>query len=57
MKFLGDMGISQAAIEWLNGQGFNAVHVRNINMGRSLDIEILSKAYLLSVNSVQPNLR
>lgn len=44
MKFLGDMGISQAAIQWLSEQGFDAIHVRNVNMHRSLDAEILSKA-------------
>ena len=44
MKFLGDMGVSQAAIKWLKGQGFDAIHVRDINMRRSLDGEILSKA-------------
>ncbi|MCR4292827.1 MAG: DUF5615 family PIN-like protein [Candidatus Kuenenia sp.] len=44
MKFPGDMGISQAAIKWLNEQGLDAIHVRNINMCRSSDTEILLKA-------------
>lgn len=44
MKFLADMGVSQTTVKWLNKQGFNATHVRDVNMNRSLDAEILSKA-------------
>ncbi len=44
MKFLADMGVSQTTVKWLNKQGFNAIHVRDVNMNRSLDAEILSKA-------------
>ncbi|MBI2472811.1 MAG: DUF5615 family PIN-like protein [Planctomycetes bacterium] len=44
MKFLADMGISHTTVRWLNNQGFDATHVRDVNMHRSLDAEILSKA-------------
>lgn len=44
MKFLADMGISQTTVKWLNKQGRDAIHVRDVDMYRSLDAEILSKA-------------
>lgn len=44
MKFLADMGISQTTVKWLKGQGFYAVHGRNLNMHRASDPEILEKA-------------
>lgn len=44
MKFLADMGISQTTVHWLKEQGFEVVHIRDINMHRSLDSEILAKA-------------
>lgn len=44
MKFLTDMGISQTTVKWLKEQGFNAVHVRTLNMHRASDIEIVEKA-------------
>ncbi len=44
MKFLADMGISQTTVKWLNKEGFDTIHVRDINMHRSLDAEILLKA-------------
>ena len=44
MKFLADMGISQTTVKWLNKQGRDAIHVRDVGMYRSLDAEILSKA-------------
>ncbi len=44
MKFLADMGISQTTVEWLNKQGFDAVHVRDKGMHKSSDTEIVKKA-------------
>lgn len=44
MKFLADMGISQTTVKWLKEQGFDAVHVRNMDMHRASDPEILQKA-------------
>lgn len=44
MKFLADMGISQATVKWLKEQGFGAVHVRDKNMHCASDSEILGKA-------------
>ncbi|WKZ19758.1 MAG: DUF5615 family PIN-like protein [Candidatus Jettenia sp. CY-1] len=44
MKFLADMGIFQTTVKWLHNQGFDAIHVRDVTMHRSLDTEILSKA-------------
>lgn len=44
MKFLADMGISQTTVHSLKEQGFEVVHIRDINMHRSLDSEILTKA-------------
>lgn len=44
MKFLADMGVSQTTVKWLKEQGFDAVHVRDMNMHRASDTEILGKA-------------
>lgn len=44
IKFLADMGISQTIVHWLKEQGFEVVHIRDINMHRSLDSEILAEA-------------
>ena len=44
-KFLADMGISQATVKWLNEQGRDAIHARDVGMCRSLDAEILSRRY------------
>ncbi len=44
MKFLADMGISRSTVDWLEKQGLEAVHVRNLGMSRALDAEIISKA-------------
>jgi predicted nuclease of predicted toxin-antitoxin system len=44
MKFLADMGISQALVTWLRENGFDAIHVRELGMHRASDAEILLKA-------------
>lgn len=44
ITFLADMGISQATVKWLREQGFDAFHVRDMNMYRATDAEILEKA-------------
>jgi predicted nuclease of predicted toxin-antitoxin system len=44
MKFLADMGISQTTVDWLRRQGFDAIHVRDLNMHRALDAAIVEKA-------------
>src|SRR5689334_11807985 len=42
MRFLGDMGVSIRIVEWLREQGHDAIHVREIGMGQSLDTDILA---------------
>jgi predicted nuclease of predicted toxin-antitoxin system len=44
ITFLADMGISQTTVKWLKEQGFDAFHVRDMNMHRATDTEILGKA-------------
>jgi len=44
ITFLADMGISQTTVKWLKEQGFDAFHVRDMNMHRATDTEILEKA-------------
>lgn len=44
MKFLADMGIAQSTVKWLSDQGNNAGHVRNLNMHKASDEEIVAKA-------------
>lgn len=44
MKFIADMGISQTTVKWLREQGFDAIHVRDINMHRASDAAIVKKA-------------
>jgi len=48
MRFLGDMGVSIRTairiVEWLRGQGHDAIHVRELGMGQSLDSAILARA-------------
>jgi predicted nuclease of predicted toxin-antitoxin system len=46
MKFLADMGISQSTVKWLRQQGYDTIHIRDLNMHRAADdtiIEIASK--------------
>lgn len=44
VKFFADMGISQTTVKWLKEQGFDAIHVKDMNMHRASDPEILKKA-------------
>ncbi len=44
MRFLADMGISKATVDWLQERGFEADHVRDYGMSRALDTEIICKA-------------
>lgn len=44
MKFLADMGISQRTVAWLQAQGHDALHVRELQMQRAADADILAKA-------------
>ena len=44
MRFLGDMGVSIRVVEWLREHGYDAVHVRELGMGQSLDANILARA-------------
>jgi len=44
MRFLANMGISSRTVEWLREQGHNAVHLREQDLQRAPDDEILAKA-------------
>lgn len=44
MKFLADMGISQTTINWLKENGYDAIHLREENLQRISDVEIIKKA-------------
>jgi predicted nuclease of predicted toxin-antitoxin system len=44
MRFLTDMGISQATVHWLRSHGHDAKHLREEGLQRLSDSEIFSKA-------------
>lgn len=44
MKFLADMGISLRTVAWLRSQGYDVVHLRDEELQRLPDSEILAKA-------------
>ncbi|MEM7734316.1 MAG: DUF5615 family PIN-like protein [Deinococcota bacterium] len=44
MRFLADMGISPKTVVFLNSQGYDATHLRDSNLERLADPEVLSKA-------------
>ncbi len=44
IKFLADMGISLKTVEWLRKIGYDAVHLREQNLQRLPDNEVLIKA-------------
>ena len=44
MRFLADAGISPRTVEFLRGQGHEAVHVRELGLQRASDREIVDKA-------------
>lgn len=43
MKFLADMGISQSTVRWLRENGYDAVHLREENLHKISDAEIIEK--------------
>lgn len=44
MKFLADMGISMRTVLWLRSNDYNVIHLREVDLQRSTDEEILVKA-------------
>jgi len=44
MRFLADMGVDVRVTRWLNEHGHDAIHLRDENLHRLLDAEILEKA-------------
>lgn len=44
MKFLSDMGISPKTVAFLQSLGYDAVHLHDQNLDRSMDTTILAKA-------------
>lgn len=44
MRFLADMGISQATVKWLRDQGHDAVHLAEEGLSKMLDEDIMVKA-------------
>jgi predicted nuclease of predicted toxin-antitoxin system len=45
MRFLADMGISQAAVAWLQAQGHDATHLRDEGLQKLENGEIFTKAF------------
>ena len=50
MKFLADMGISQSTVKWLREKGYDAVHLREEDLHKMSDKDIVKKAR----NETQP---
>jgi len=44
VRFLANMGVSQLVIEWLKSSGHDAVHLREHDLQRMKDPDILAKA-------------
>ena len=44
MKFLADMGISQSTVKWLREKGYDAVHLREEDLHKMSDKDIVKKA-------------
>lgn len=44
MRFLADAGISPRTVEFLNGLGHDAVHVRTLGLQRSPDLKLVDRA-------------
>lgn len=44
MRFLADMGVDIRVVEWLRGEGHDAVHLRELGMHRAEDDAIRAKA-------------
>ena len=45
MRFLADMGVSSRCVEWLRGQGYDAVHLHEQGLHKLPDSEVLKKAH------------
>ena len=46
MRFLADMGVAQRIVQWLRGEGHDAVHLREQNLHRLANGAIFAKARL-----------
>lgn len=44
MRFLADMGVSQAVVAWLRAEGYDATHLRDEGLQRLPNGEIFQKA-------------
>jgi predicted nuclease of predicted toxin-antitoxin system len=44
MRFLADMGVAWRIVEWLRGEGHDAVHLRDEGLQRMPNGEIFAKA-------------
>ncbi|MBU1298498.1 MAG: DUF5615 family PIN-like protein [Proteobacteria bacterium] len=44
MKFLADMEIAQTTVHWLRTNGHDVIHLREENLHRAADSEVLKKA-------------
>ena len=45
MRFLADMGVDVRVVEWLRGQGHDAVHLREEGLHRAPDEQVFAKAF------------
>jgi predicted nuclease of predicted toxin-antitoxin system len=44
VRFLADMGVDVRVVEWLRGQGYDAVHLREEGLHRAPDEQVFTKA-------------
>ena len=44
MRFLADMGVGTAIVDWLNENGHDAIHLRDVGLERLPDSEVFQKA-------------
>ena len=44
MRFLADAGVSPKTVDFLKGQGYEAVHVRTLGLGRAADSALILRA-------------
>jgi hypothetical protein len=49
MKFLADAGISPRTVEFLRASGHDAIHVRELDMQRASDAQILERCRIAAV--------
>ena len=52
MRFLADMGISQSTVDWLREKGYDAIHLREEDLHRTSDMEIVEKGDLKSTQQL-----